>query len=498
MAAGAGYADGAIGVWDLAERKERWSSPAHRYLVAAAAWSPDGKRIASRGADSMLRVWDTETGRHLAGFALPTDVGDHLAWLADGRTLHASGYAARQYEAATGRQTAHLPHKTWPGSPLGLSPDGRTLLLLSSDEPAIVLWDVERSAEQDRLEVDRVVMRTLALSHNGRLLAIGCRDYETQVWDLATGKRLWQSRTGWSSELVFSRDDRLLYGGRNHNLRGLWARHAETGEEASQLCDADQPVEKFSLSPDGRLAAILGWRSGSEERDLLLVEACSGVERYRRTADAQHATVVAFSPDGRRVLTASHDCATLVWDVFPNDSVVPSNEVDAAWNLLAAVDGQRAHGAVGRLLRSPVAAVALLEKRLLPAKPADAKEIHRHIENLVDDRPEVRRQAERELAALDLQAEPALRKVAAEGKPEELRQAARRALERLDGLVTIPSVLRQLRAIEALEHISTRDAHRLLERLSDGDPSARASREARAALERSKRHSREGARRGLP
>ena len=44
--------------------------------------------------------------------------------------------------------------------------------------------------------------------------------------------------------------------------------------------------------------------------------------------------------------------------------------------------------------------------------------------------------------------------------------------------------LRAIRAVEAIERIGNEPARRLLERLSEGDPSARLTREAKDSLQR--------------
>src|SRR5206468_4023689 len=103
---------------------------------------------------------------------------------------------------------------------------------------------------------------------------------------------------------------------------------------------------------------------------------------------------------------------------------------------------------------------------------------------------EDRRFARREAAARDLlevgpEAAPALEKLLAKGPSLD---AKRRAEELLKQYRTMPvgSRLRGVRAVEVLERMATPAAREGLAELAGGDPDAWLTREAKAALERSR------------
>jgi hypothetical protein len=66
----------------------------------------------------------------------------------------------------------------------------------------------------------------------------------------------------------------------------------------------------------------------------------------------------------------------------------------------------------------------------------------------------------------------------------EVRLRAEQLLARIAGAFTTPEQLRQLRAVESLEHLGTVEARTLLEGLAQGTPEGRLTQEAKAALQR--------------
>jgi hypothetical protein len=94
-----------------------------------------------------------------------------------------------------------------------------------------------------------------------------------------------------------------------------------------------------------------------------------------------------------------------------------------------------------------------------------------------------RQKASQELVDLGPGIEPLLRPVLAGELSPEARRRVEGVLAQFDPLSS-PARLRDLRAVEVLENVSTAEARELLEGLAKGASEARLTREAQAALVR--------------
>jgi WD40 repeat protein/tRNA A-37 threonylcarbamoyl transferase component Bud32/tetratricopeptide (TPR) repeat protein len=80
-------ASSVVTIWDVLSGKQLFKLEGHTSYVMAVAYSPDGSRLATAGADGAVKLWDSSSGQEV--FSVPNDqVAVHgIAFSPDGRRL---------------------------------------------------------------------------------------------------------------------------------------------------------------------------------------------------------------------------------------------------------------------------------------------------------------------------------------------------------------------------------------------------------------------------
>jgi hypothetical protein len=244
----------------------------------------------------------------------------------------------------------------------------------------------------------------------------------------------------------------------------------------------------FVLSPDARLLALAVSESGRWEQNVLQIwEMATGKMRCVLKGHGGAVTGCVFSPDGRLVLTASSDTTALVWDLGAEPDQKPRELTEKAlvslWDDLGNVDAARAGRAVWTLVAARQQALPFLRKNLSPA-PVPHPDWRAWVKDLDSDQFAVREKASRALEALGEKAYPLLQKALTDTPPLEMHRRIEKLLGRLNYPLTSPSTIRELRAVEVLEHIGTAEARQVLHKLALGASGSRLTDAAKASLER--------------
>lgn len=267
--------------------RQAWAAK-HDNWVWCAAFSADGRLVATGGADTLLRVWDAASGALIRAEKFGNSVSC-AAFSPDGRHLLAGSWdhTLRLWRLPEGDCLWSVRHEGAVTS-AAFSPDGRFCLSGSWDR-TVRLWRLSDGDCYFTREHDDVVW-TVAFSPDARLWASGGWDGSVRVWQVADGKLLWR---------------------RNHA----------------------RSVGAVAFSPDGRFLA-----SAAADRTVRLWRTDDGEELWCAEQKGDVLTVV-FSPDGRFVASAARDDVVRMWRAEDGACTWAAGEGGEAWSLSFSPDG---------------------------------------------------------------------------------------------------------------------------------------------------------------
>jgi WD40 repeat protein len=180
LALASGSDDETVKLWEAASGKLLATLQGHTAPIESAAWSPDGKTLASGSADNTVKLWEAASGKLLATLH-HTDQVNSVAWSPDGKTL-ASGSGDKTiklWEAASGKLLATLQGSF---NSVAWSPDGKTLASGSADN-TVKLWEAASGKLLATLQVHTASIDSVAWSPDGKTLALFFSDHTVELWE---------------------------------------------------------------------------------------------------------------------------------------------------------------------------------------------------------------------------------------------------------------------------------------------------------------------------
>jgi WD40 repeat protein len=235
--------------------------------VDSVALAPDGRTLATGGTDKTVMLWDTATGQRQATLLGHADSIRLLAFSPDGEFLASSaGSEVKLWEVSSGQERAHLEGHAGPVSSLAFDPDSAIVATGSEDE-TVKLWDVSTGQEQDTWEGHGGSVTAIAFSPDGQTLATGSMDQTVKLWDVATGqvRATLKGHEGTVASIAFSPDGKTLATGAGDWTVKLW--DPVTGR---LLLTFHGPAKSLAFSADNKILAATSsgaielWRAATE------------------------------------------------------------------------------------------------------------------------------------------------------------------------------------------------------------------------------------------
>jgi WD40 repeat protein len=321
-----GGADGTVRLWDTATQQEigpPMSSDAKP--VAAVAFSPDGTLVAAASSDGNVQLWNTASQQAAGPALVPNGAEvDALAFSPGGKLLATGGQdgTARLWDVTTGSQVGATMATGGTVSALAFGTAGTTLATAESDGAA-ELWDVTTQTQTGAaLTVPGSAgVSALAFSPGADALATGNGSGSIRLWNpagfhqpsppLSTGP---VAAASGRAPATFSAGGGLLATNDGHGIVRVW--DISTRRLVGKPLSSYHALTGLALSPDGKTLAVAGsgvqlWQTATGQRIGSALPAVSH-GRYR---------AVAFSPDGTLLATLGADGMARIWNVTTQQEV---------------------------------------------------------------------------------------------------------------------------------------------------------------------------------
>jgi WD40 repeat protein len=357
-----GSADGKVVIWDTESATPVHILNSHVDKVTTLAFSrPDGKLLATGGDDASLRIWNVSSGTlvrpplygHIGGIR-------KVAFGRDERQFVTAGQDNRiiMWDGQEGRVLySFQAHRLFD---LDLSTDGSLLAVATDDK--VEIWDTATRARRWTLAGHTNSVFHVRFSHNQRRVATAAHDSTVRVWRLPLDdpdprrnpEELTQIRTEPTPEvqeavitaLAFSPNGDTVAAALHGGTAMIW--NVAAGGELLTLNDHETRVEAVAFSPNSETIAaagggqVLTWDLSGKRQKVMLKDISSpgravAFSKAGAFAIGSHKDVfvilpnatgstrleghgnevndLAFSPDGSRLVSGSHDETSIVWDL---------------------------------------------------------------------------------------------------------------------------------------------------------------------------------------
>ncbi|MGF1581896.1 MAG: protein kinase [Gemmataceae bacterium] len=336
----------------------------HKEAVLAIAFTPDSKYMISGSADKTINIWDIKNGSVIRTIASHTGPVTGISVSPDGQQFASSSRdgTVRLWKTKTGKELRRLDRHKGPATSVAFSPDG-VHLASGSEDKSVLIWKL-RTKKIIRKQDFPGAVRSVVFANDGTQLAVVIDQTRKKkatdllsLLDVASGRIVPTLSQYPATAVAYSPDGKSIaiahHTSLNRKLNSRFPHIAEYSLNGNRLGPYTEThagkIVQLRFTPDGRhlISASLDRTikirgpAGKEESTTLYLDSApqslavspdnskliagdgSGTIRvwslpfkHLETLGqrGRSLTIVAFSPDGRRLLESSVNRIS-VWDV---------------------------------------------------------------------------------------------------------------------------------------------------------------------------------------
>ena len=324
--------ESAIGVIELPQIEaeiEVFPSLGHIAAVNSVAFSSCGKYIASGSDDMTIKLWEASTGREIITIYGHTSKIHSVTFSPDDKLILSASYdnIIKLWDAENGNEIRTLTGGT---SSIAFSPDGKYFIFDYSEGeyPNIISYvKLFETATGNEIRTFSGASSSIAFTPDGRQIVVGSYE-EIKIWDVATGNEIRNiSINSYPASIAFSPDGKKIVYTKQWDDIPVAIINFETGQEIRSFSINTSWAESAVFSPDGKYVFVgSGFDPNDERREfaeisLVLLDVETGKEVRSFTGHKVNVASVAFSPDGKQVISGSGDHTIKLWDVQTGNEI---------------------------------------------------------------------------------------------------------------------------------------------------------------------------------
>lgn len=320
--------------------------------IRTITFSPDGKTLAtgSWSREGAIQLWDIATATLISSIGRGSI--DVLAFSEDGKTLasviSSQGLQFYVWDVDTGLEISHFKGEQnhFNFGALAISPNHR--FFASAGGKKVFLWDTETQTLKHTIEADSAW--NLAFSPDSKTLVSGRTTI--QLWDVETGNQMARldGHADKVDTLTFSPDGKTLAIGdssreiwlwnipiRNDQLtqRQLGSTTRKLATDTSNLTEHTRAIETLAFTADGRALV-----SASNDTTIRLWDVETGKSNLMTTGHTETIKTLGLFEDGKMLVSASADCTLRLWNTETQDQqLIPIKHPWSAFDFAFSQDG---------------------------------------------------------------------------------------------------------------------------------------------------------------
>jgi WD40 repeat protein len=273
-----------------------------------AVFNKDGKVLYTGGTDSIIRLWDVDTGQPIGTFKGHNDEIRALVFNASGNMLASasSDHTVRLWHfniVSQARDFLGHDGSIWTAT---FSPDGQRIVSASADK-TVRIWDMTRGKVLRTLTGHQAGVTAALYSPEGKHIVSAGGERTLNLWNAESGDlvRTFQGHLGTVTTVAFNAGGGKIASGGADKLVKIW--DAQSGKELVGIA-VPSIVTVVAFTPDDKQIIV-----GSADQMLRLFDVATGKPGTSWLAHNAAVTALAYSPNGKLLVTCGADQLVRIW-----------------------------------------------------------------------------------------------------------------------------------------------------------------------------------------